>query len=81
VVLKTAQLIKKITPDNAIHALKYHLIHSKNESVQLAVLDAIAEYGIETRPYASQLRAFLHVSKSDQVKQKIIIVLKQINGL
>ena len=81
VVLKTTQLIKNIVPDNAIHALRYHLIHSNNVDIQLAVLDAIAEYGIEARSYVNQLKAFLRVSKSDQVKQKIQIVLKQVNGL
>jgi hypothetical protein len=81
VVLKTAKLIKKIVPDNAIHALRYSLIHSKDENVKLAVLDAITEYGIEARPYVNQLKSYLRLSKSDQVKQKIQTVLKQVSGL
>lgn len=81
VVLKTAKLIKKIVPDNAIHALRYSLIHSKDDDVKLAVLDAITEYGIEARPYINQLKSYLRLSKSDQVKQKIQIVLKQVSGL
>ncbi|PVZ66761.1 hypothetical protein [Pelagibaculum spongiae] len=81
VVILSLGLIKRLQPKNAIHGLRYHLIHSTNEQIKIAVLEAIGEYGVVARPYSSQLKSVLRLSKSDQIKNKIKAVLKQINGL
>lgn len=80
IVISSAKLIKNIIPDNALHALRYHLIRSKSDRVKLVLLDAFSVYGNKARAYDSQLKQLMRLTDSDDVKKKIQLVLQKING-
>lgn len=80
VVIGSAALIRTMAPKNALHALRYHIVRSQDEEVKLILLDALAAYGNSARVYESQLKQLMRMSKSDAVKKKIQLVLKNMNG-
>ncbi|OIQ46889.1 MAG: hypothetical protein BM565_09390 [Gammaproteobacteria bacterium MedPE] len=80
VILGSINLIEKMTPKHAIPALRYTLLNSSDENVQIATLAAMAEYGTALRPHAKYLKGLLRRSSSQSVKKKVQTVLQTING-
>lgn len=79
-VIATANVIERLAPLNAIHALRYHLVKQYDENISIALLSAISVYGTEARTYEAQFKKLLVNSNSTLVKLKIQETLKLLNG-
>lgn len=78
--ITSAKVIRDVVPDNALHALRYHIVRNSNSKVRIALLDAFSVYGNKARVYETQLKQIMRLTDDEAVKQKVQLVLKQING-
>lgn len=80
VVIIAATLIHFYRPENAMHALRFQLIRSNNTTTKVALLDALATYGMKARSATKQLKRLLQTTKSDLVRKKIQETIAKLNG-
>lgn len=72
----SARLIAKLTPPNAMYALRFHLVKATNDDLKVEILKAMRAYGVQTHAYHEQLKQLLQLTDSKIVKDAIWDVLK-----